>query len=533
MRNLEVLFVVVVSCLVAAGSAAATGIAPPPNAEVPETVTFARDVAPILFEHCSSCHRPGDIAPMALLSYDEARPWAKSIQRAVVSGDMPPWGASAAHGRFKNDRTLSTHEIAVIDRWVTQGAKPGDPKDMPAPPEFTKDWRLGEPDLIVRFDQVELSAGGPDVFRDLFRKADLEEDRWLRAVEVRPGNREVLHHVILFAALGNGPPESGWLGAWAAGMAPMEFPPGTGKRVGKGSVLVADMHYHPADEPTTDQTEIGLYFYDEAPAAELQNIWIQNAAFKIPAGAANHEVRATYTFENPGSIHGLLPHMHYRGKDFTYIAHYPDGTSETLLEVNDYDFNWQTLYELAEPVEIPAGTKVECIAHYDNSTGNPANPDPTRDVTFGDESYDEMMIGFVDFTVADGVVVLPMAERLRQAATEAALASPDASFWVSIWESDDPDERIPGLFVIPGDGGGTLKMPMNGQLLDATLEIVHDGDLFAGTLAIPFGEFPISGTIANGALRGEIDLSAAGEETVLFEGGLARKAPIPGTPEAP
>ena len=323
-------------CLPTALAAAAGPKTASAAPDVPDQVSYARDVAPIFDANCVSCHREGDIAPMSLRSYDEARPWAKSIRNAVSTREMPPWDASPEYGHFSNERRLSDRDIAVVEKWVDQGAQPGDPAERPEAPQFDDGWRLGEPDLIVTFDEVALPAEGPDVFRDLFKKIDLEDGAWLRAVEVKPGDRKVVHHVIIFATDGQGPPESGWLGAWAAGMDPMVFPEGTAKRIEPGSMLVADMHYHPSGEKAKDSTQIGLYFHKEEPAKELINLWVQNATFEIPPGAENHEVRAEFVFPQDSIVHGLLPHMHYRGKDFTYTAHYPDGTTETLLKVDDY-----------------------------------------------------------------------------------------------------------------------------------------------------------------------------------------------------
>ncbi len=347
-------------------------------ADLPEEVTWAGEIAGLVNEHCVSCHRPNDIAPMSLLSYDEARPWAKSMLKAVKDGVMPPWHADAAqNGVFENERRLSDRDVALLERWVEKGAQAGDLTAAPAPPVHAGGWRLGEPDLVVAFDAVALDAGGPDVFKDLQADFGLTEKRWIRALEVKPGDRRVVHHVILMASDGKSMPTSGWLGAWAAGMEPMVFPEGTAKLLEPGQKLIGDMHYHPAAEAATDQTQVGLYFYGGEPEKELINLWIQNSNFLIPAGAPDYVVEASHTFQENSTVYGLLPHMHYRGKEFTYTATYPDGRTEVLLHVPRYDFNWQTLYNFEQPLKMPKGSRIDCVAHFDNSTANRRTPIPT------------------------------------------------------------------------------------------------------------------------------------------------------------
>ena len=502
------------SILVGAGALLASS-----SVDVPKKVTYSEHVAQVLDQNCISCHRSGDIAPMSLRSYEEVRPWAKSIRKAVVKErTMPPWHASPEHGVFKNDRSLDEQEIALIDRWVKQGAKEGDPALRPESPAVSEGWRLGEPDLVVRFDEVSLPGGGPDVFRDLSTKMDMGDGKWLRAVEVKPGNREVVHHVILFAAEGEGQPESGWLGAWAAGMDPMQFPEGTAKWVGPDSFLVADMHYHPAADPSTDTTEIGLYFYEGEPEKELINLWVANAGFKIPAGAEKHIVRSSHTFQEDGYIHGLLPHMHYRGKKFSYTATYPDGTKQTLLKVDDYDFNWQTLYELDEPAFMPEGTRLDCVAQYDNSANNPDNPDPTRDVTFGDESYDEMMIGFVDYVVKDGLRPMSNEDKIRTRLAGMLEQETEGLWWLTVREEDD--QAIQGtLLKLNQDGSdGLWLLPINNTLMEmAVTNLKRDGDQVTADITSPFGKLQLEGTLSEDRFVGKV-IVPFDDESVVFEG---------------
>ena len=493
--------------------------------ELPDQVTYVEHVAPLFESNCVSCHQPGEIAPMSLLTYDEVRPWAKTIRKVTSDGAMPPWHADPEHGSFKNDRSLSPEEVALIDKWVATGAKRGD-GEIEKPELVNQGWRLGEPDLIVTLDQVSLPGGGPDVFRDLVKTIDKQGDTWLRAVEVKPGNRKVVHHVILMASSGRRQAQAGWLGAWAAGMAPMVFPKGTARLVKEGSRLVADMHYHPDAEPTTDQTQIGLYFYDGEPEKELQNLWIQNSGFEIPAGADNHQVRASMTFDQDSTVLGLLPHMHYRGKDFTYTAHYPDGTSEVLLSVSDYDFNWQTLYELAEPKKVPAGTRIECVAHYDNSANNPDNPDPSRSVRFGNESYDEMMIGFVDAVVDKGLRPMSLEKRMEVRLTNLLESHDSDVYWVTTYEIEedgslDDDSSGSALF-LPAEGDGTWSIAVDRQILDATLtNVVRNGSDFSAILDTSFGPLEVKGEwIPGKSIKGEIEIPFD-DENLAFEGKAA------------
>ena len=472
---------------------------------LPSKVTFTQDVAPLMREKCGSCHRPGDIAPMSFATYEEVRPWVKSIRRVVSDGTMPPWHADPAYGEFSNDRSLSDYEKALITKWVKQGARLGDATALASLPKIEAGWRLGEPDLEVTFAEVELAAGGPDVFEDLPVAYTLEEDRWIQKVEILPGDRRVVHHVIIFVMEEGQSSPNGWLAGWAAGMEPMVFPEGTGRLIKKGSTLIADMHYHPTDEPATDQTKLGLHFYDAEPSKELVNLWVQNSSFTIPAGAENHEVRSSFTFEQDSVVHALLPHMHYRGKDFTYTARYPDGREEILLQVNDYDFNWQTVYSLAEPLEMPKGSKINCVAHFDNSAANLDNPDPTRDVTFGNESFDEMMIGFVDYTVKDGLRPMSPDEQVAQHLAQLTAEYPASTFDVVVKQGDF---TMRTALHLPKEGAGTWYVPVNGIVHKATLSgIQWTDDSFTAKMVAPFGSFDVKGSGGPGqaAVTGTIE----------------------------
>ena len=381
-------------------------------------ITFSRDVAPILNRHCVGCHRAGEIAPMSLMTYREARPWARSIARVVAGRQMPPWFASPDYGEWANDPSLSEEEIGTIVAWVEGGAQPGDPSLMPEPPDFTEGWQLGEPDYVIEVPAVTVPAEGPDLFLNQFVTVDIPERRWIRAVEFRAGAPRVNHHQLAMKADFTGMVEDGVpltpkeamrasgtvdgrgyfnvLGMWAVGTAPTEFPEGAGRWVEPGAVVVMNQHYHPNGEEQTDRTLIGLHFGEGEPRSEIWAVIAGEIDFLIPAGAPDHRVEYRHEIARDSMIVSYLPHMHWRGKSMSYTAHYPEGDSELLLEVPEYDFNWQLFYYPEEPKFVPAGTVVEIVAVYDNSAANPDNPDPTRDVGFGMQSTDEMMFGFFE-----------------------------------------------------------------------------------------------------------------------------------------
>jgi mono/diheme cytochrome c family protein len=487
--------------------------------------TYAGDVARILNQHCVTCHSPGQIAPMSLRTFDEVRPWVRSIARSVEAGLMPPWHATSDSRQFANDRRLPPRDVEIISNWVRAGAPAGDLTAAPEPPPPpASEWKLGEPDFVATFEEITVEPNGRDQFHRPIARVVLPEDRWVRAIEILPGNTKVVHHVIAMAVKGfDFDPQQGWLGAWAAGTDPMVFPAGVGRLIPKGANILADMHYHPTDQVETDVTRIGLHFADPGEVErELANVWIVNDAFEIPPGAKNHEVRATSTFWQAGKITGLIPHMHYRGTDFTFIAHWPDGRSETLMAVPRWDFNWQTVYELAEPIDIPAGTKIECIAHYDNSAGNPNNPDPSKSVTFGDESYDEMMIGFVDFIAKDSLHPKTPFEIRTEKVSELAAKWPGQVWAISgkpVEERDEPNSYAP--LYLPREGDGELWVVMNRQLHQARLHsIAWDGDAFTAKLETPYGDWSYTGEVKNDGIHTTMHLP--GDRTNTWDGELAK-----------
>ncbi len=368
--------------------------------------TFSKDVAPIFYKNCMSCHRQGEIAPMSLVTYKEVRPWAKSIREKVLTRTMPPWHADPGVGHWANDRRMSQEEIDTIVRWVDQGAKEGNSKEMPAPPKLNSGWQIGEPDMIFHMPaEFTIPAEGEVAYQYFRVPTNFKEDRYVQAMEARAGNLSVVHHIVIYVRepgfkrskkldLGEG-----LLGALSPGQTPFVAQPGTAKLIKAGSELIFQLHYTPNGKEAKDRSYIGLIFAKQPVEKVITTTAAFEIRFAIPPGAPNHEVKASYEFEQDSQIVSFMPHMHLRGKDITYKATYPDGRSETLLHIPRYDFGWQVYYYPKRPIEIPKGTKMEVVAHFDNSAKNRLNPDPTKEVRFGEQTWDEMMNGFFDYIV--------------------------------------------------------------------------------------------------------------------------------------
>ena len=372
--------------------------------------TFSRDVAPVLYRRCAECHRQGEIAPMSLMSYQDARPWAKAIKERVLERSMPPWLADPRWGHFENDRRLSQPEIDTIAAWADAGAPEGNPADLPPPPKLEPGWIIGKPDMVVKLEQdYPVPADGVMPYKYLTVPTGFTEDKWIQAAEIRPGTRGVVHHIIVFVqepgfqADPASPSGDGRRGVKLAGFAPGEqpkvWPKGTAKLVKAGSNFVFQMHYTPNGKPATDRSYIGLLFAKDPVERKALTGTAINATFKIPPGDGNYEVRSSWTAKEDVRIVDLMPHMHLRGKDFTYTAVYPDGRSEIVLQVPKYNFNWQLLYRFREPLLLPKGSRLDCVAHFDNSPNNKYNPDPAKEVRWGPQTWEEMMIGWFDYVV--------------------------------------------------------------------------------------------------------------------------------------
>jgi len=380
------------------------------------SVTYAKHIAPIFQDHCVECHRPGQIGPFALLSYDDAVGWGEMIEETVREGRMPPWHPDPKFGHFRNDISLSAEEKELISQWVAAGSPEGDPKDLPPAKEFASEWMMpGKPDAVfyIADEPVDVPAEGTVEYRYYTTKTGFTEDKWVKVAECMPGNRAVVHHIIVFlkppskagdAASGRGAARGtasfGQLCGFAPGTRPIVLEPGMAKLIPAGWELVFQMHYTPNGSPQKDRSAVGMKFCD--PDTVTHRVATSNAIngmFAIPAGDPNYKVESTRTYGREVKLLSVFPHMHLRGKDFHYELIYPDGRKETIMNMPRYDFNWQTSYIFAEPMELPAGTTMHCTAHFDNSADNPANPDPTKTVRWGDQTWEEMMIGWFDIAI--------------------------------------------------------------------------------------------------------------------------------------
>jgi peroxiredoxin len=363
-------------------------------------VTYSKQIARILQNRCVECHRPGEVAPFSLTSYDEVLGWGEMIREVVEQERMPPWFANPAYGHFANDARLTPDEKQAISSWVKNGCPQGDPSDLPPPRTFVEGWRIGQPDQVIYMSDQPYRVPAEGVVSYQFFTVDpgWKEDKWIRVTECRPGDRSVVHHIIVFIDRQGAISEfagRGGLGGYAPGSLPYTAPEGTAIFVPAGSKLTFQMHYTPNGTARDDRSCIGVVFADpKAVKRRLRGGVTGTLAFTIPPGADNYEVRAKKKFLRDTLILNLTPHMHLRGKSFRYELEYADGTREVLLDVPRWDFNWQLRYELAEPKLAPKGSRLHCIAHYDNSAENQANPDPTTAVRFGDQTWEEMMFGF-------------------------------------------------------------------------------------------------------------------------------------------
>jgi hypothetical protein len=446
------------------------------------SVTFTKDVAPIIFNKCANCHRPSEVAPMALTSYQEVRPWSKAIREEVVERTMPPWFAdpNTSTLKFSNDRRLSQKEIETIVAWVDAGAPKGDDKDLPPMPKYTPGWTFGEPDMVIEMPiDFEIPAEGELPMQNFYVPVPFIEERWIQAVELRPGNPAVVHHSIANvvrlpegtkivngkavrdgasaaqlnsqSARGTGGLSEGGsrevfqsqdsftrAGAFKlVGQAPGKgferHHPGTAKRILPGMYFQFNMHYQPSGRVEKDRSRLGLWFAKQpvkyevltkgvtdrifVGSKELSEIRIVNGKEvkvrgripNIPPHADNWEISGEMAIKEAITIYAFAPHMHLRGKDITYTLVWPDGRRQVLLDVPKFDFNWQLHYELAEPLKIPAGSKILALAHYDNSIKNRYNPAPNKEVFWSEQSWDEMFIPWFEYTVDSRNLTTPPA----------------------------------------------------------------------------------------------------------------------------
>lgn len=365
-------------------------------------VTYSSHIAAIFNKRCVECHRDGEIAPFPLTNYDDVIGWEETIVEVIQDQRMPPWFANPAHGKFRNDARLSEEEKSLIYKWVKNGMPEGDPSALPLPPKFTEGWRIPEPDQIfhMRDKPFTVPAQGVVDYQYFIVETGWDEDKYIYAAEARPDNTSVVHHILVYII----PPGErvqtdarDVLVGYAPGSTPVQLRDGIALQVPTGSRLLFQMHYTPNGYEQQDRSYAGVCFIDKKDVTKLRKGRLAiNTRFRIPPNTDNHSVTADYQFHRDESLLAMTPHMHLRGKAFRYEAIYPDGKKEVLLDIPKYDFNWQLKYILDKPKRIPKGTTIHCTALFDNSKDNPANPDPNKKVRWGDQSWEEMMIGFFD-----------------------------------------------------------------------------------------------------------------------------------------
>lgn len=368
---------------------------------------YRTEIAPLLQAKCVTCHRPGEIGSWAMTNHAAVSSRASAILANLIEGLMPPWHADPAHNRFSNDFSITPAEQAKLAAWLTAGAPRGtgaDPLEQVPPP--VPEWPLGQPDVIIRIPTQSIRATGQMPYKYPTLANPISTNVWLRAAVVKPGNRGVVHHALVFNSTNRDPFQilletgaglGGFFAGYVPGMDPAEYPAGTGKLLRAGTTFQFQMHYTPNGTATTDATELGLYFAPAPPPAELKTGSAFSVRIDIPPGAKNHPQDASTTFATAVDIYEMSPHMHYRGDWMRYEAVFPDGSRQILLNVPKYDFAWQALYRLAHPVRLPAGARIELTGGFDNSRWNPFNPDPQARVSFGEQTTDEMFIGYINY----------------------------------------------------------------------------------------------------------------------------------------
>ncbi|MBX3412956.1 MAG: redoxin domain-containing protein [Pirellulales bacterium] len=371
-----------------------------PKVEPHGAVTYHQQVSRILAGHCVECHRPGEVGPFPLTSYDEVAGWAPMIAEVVQQNRMPPWFADPKYGQFKNDCRLSDEDRATLLTWIKNGAPEGDARDAPPPPKFVSGWRMEQPDLVLMMadEPFTVPATGVVDYQNYTLDPGFSEDKWIQAAEARPGNHAVVHHHSVYFVPPGGDRQmsqvANQIAGYAPGTPPFVFPPGTALRVPAGSKIIIQMHYTPIGVEQQDLSYVGIKFADPATVErEVKNEITGNLGIRIPPGESSYKLTADRRFRRDTLLLNLTPHMHVRGKAFRFELEHADGTREILLDVPRYDFNWQLRYDLVEPRLIPKGSRLHCYAEFDNSTDNPNNPDPTKEVRFGEQTWEEMMFG--------------------------------------------------------------------------------------------------------------------------------------------
>ena len=409
MRHIHVLAAALFAIAMLAGESAVSA-----EPSLTPTVTFNKDIAPLIFQNCSACHHPGEVAPFSLLSYDDVKKRAKQIHEMTKQRLMPPWKGVEGHGQFIDERRLKPAEIELIAHWVNQGAVEGAATDLPAAPKFHDGWKLGQPDIVVTMPEpYTIPADGPDIYRNFVFSLTLPAGKYIKAAEYKPGNRRIVHHAVMAMDVAGkakkddeadpapgykgslnfpGPLFPGSLSAWTPGRDPMPLPEGLSLPWKPGAGFILQLHLHPSGKPESEQTSVGFYLTDEPPRRTMVDMTLINRQIDIPAGERVYQRRDEFTLPVDMELFGLFPHMHLIGRDFKLTAHLPEGAAaESLLWINDWDFNWQNYYEYKQPVRLPAGTKLVMETVHDNSAENFRNPsNPPQRVTWGEETTNEM-----------------------------------------------------------------------------------------------------------------------------------------------
>lgn len=387
----------------------------------PTPVTYTKQIAPLLWKNCAGCHRPGEVGPFSLLSYNDAAKRADFLASITAERRMPPWKAEPNFGKFHDERRLSEEEIALLAKWAAAGAPEGDPGDLPKPPTFVEGWFLGEPDLVLEMPEpFTVPADGRDIYRCFVMPIPISESKTVAAVEFRPGNRSVVHHALLFLDAngvarkkdeaeagpgyssfgGPGILPTGGLGGWAPGSMPRRLPEGTGKFLRRGSDLVLQIHYHPDGKVETDRSTVGIYYTKKPATTLVGGLAVRSRSLNIPASEKHYQVTAeSEVLPVDVNVLGVAPHMHLLGRKIKVTAQTTDGRTIPLVWIKDWDFNWQGQYAFVEPVRLPKGSIVRVEAEYDNSADNPRNPNsPPKPVHWGEQTTDEMCLVGVQLT---------------------------------------------------------------------------------------------------------------------------------------
>ena len=412
--------------LLGAVASLATATAEPANkykSRPKGSVTYNKDIAPLIYQNCTVCHREGEVAPFTLATYNDIKKRAKQIVAVTQKGIMPPWHAEAGFGEFSNARFLTPEQRGLMEQWMLDGMPVGKASDLPPKPTYPKGWTIGTPDLVVEPEQeFTVSATGDDIFQCFVIPTNYSEDRYIRSVEVRPGSAAVVHHVLAFLDTtgqarkldtadpsygyssygGIGFMPSGVVAGWAPGNDPYKLPEGLGVLLPKGADIVLQVHYHKTGKVEKDRTRVGLSFQKKPVDKRIRTAMVINPFFRIPAGAEAHEVKAGTRLPGNVTLLSVTPHMHLLGREMTLVAKKPSGEKIPLVRVPNWNYKWQTTYDFKTPISVPQDTRIELVAKYDNSTKNPLNPSsPPKAVSWGEQTTDEMCIAFVSYTVDD------------------------------------------------------------------------------------------------------------------------------------